>query len=165
MARFRIIHCRQIAENRAEFVAQILAGELRPGDKFISTGAFEYADFQILSINQSGDRSTLTCAGSVRVEDEFANITLDTISPRLPPAGLPEPSHCPIPTPEEEEQLKVSVEEWNTRCPVQKAIAICLMRGENRIEKIAHTLGLSPDEVVKLKPWDILRNGEELIFK
>ena len=55
----------------------------------------------------------------------------------------------PLPTPTEQEQksLAVVVEDFESKTELQRAVCLCLLRGDNTHEKIGRTLGITADEV------------------
>jgi len=48
---------------------------------------------------------------------------------------------------EEERILKTVIEDWESRAPVQRAVCLCLIRGDTTPEKIGNSLGITADEV------------------
>jgi hypothetical protein len=54
-----------------------------------------------------------------------------------------------VPTPTEQEQktLSVVIEDLDTKTELQRAVCLCLIRGDDTHEKIGQTLGISADEV------------------
>jgi hypothetical protein len=61
-------------------------------------------------------------------------------------------------TQEEEQTLQVVIEDWQTRTPVQRAIAVAVLRGHETPESVANYLQISVDEVRAKLPsiWGLL---------
>ena len=55
----------------------------------------------------------------------------------------------PLPTPTEEEQksLSVVIEDLESKTEFQRAVCLCLLRGDDTHEKIARTLGVAAEDV------------------
>jgi hypothetical protein len=66
----------------------------------------------------------------------------------------------PSPNAEEESFLRVVIKDWETRTPLQRAIATSVARGNNTVQKVAENLGMEVAEVRKVLPtvWGILRD-------
>jgi hypothetical protein len=149
MARFTILHCRKIKRDLSEFDVRILKDAICEGDAFSFRSVLEHKDFKVLSIRQTPEHTTLVCAGSLDYDDEITNTTLDTKVVRLPPADLPTPTNPPTPHKEEEEFLKMFIEDWETRAPVQRAICVCINHGLDTPEDIGSRLGITRDDVLR----------------
>ncbi len=123
------------------------SGEVCEGDTFGFRGVYSYKKFKVLSIRHSRDHHTLVCEGTLDFDDEITRIMLDTDYIVMPPPDLPLPAQMPIATPREERMLEISIDDWTTRAPVQRAICLCMYRGIDTHEQIAATLGLTAHDV------------------
>jgi len=54
----------------------------------------------------------------------------------------------PTPTQQEQESLSVVIEDLESKTEFQRAVCLCLLRGDDTHEKIARTLGVTADEVI-----------------
>jgi hypothetical protein len=75
----------------------------------------------------------------------------------------------PSPTPDELKMLRTLIEEWNTRTPIQAALALAVLRGHNKYQAVSDYLGVSIPELEEAKKslWGILydRNTGKLWVK
>lgn len=169
MARFAIKSCRPVSPSTSEFHIDLMKGEIAEGDRFSCRGAFELLDFEVTSVEDISGSLKLTCDGTLNFEDEIKGNTLDTTPVRLPPSDLVVPALMPTPTSEELDRLQVVIEEWETRAPVQRAICVCMLRGDRTPEAVGQTLGISAEEVRRalVSTWGVLRDAytDELYFK
>ncbi|MFO1482192.1 MAG: hypothetical protein U1F71_02410 [Verrucomicrobiaceae bacterium] len=147
MARFTINHCRRLQEELCEFDVRVLSGVILEDDSFSFQGCYKRKKYRVLRVESSPPDVTLICEGSVDYGDEITRITLDTESVRLPPLDLPVTANLLVPTSEEERVLKTVIEDWETRAPVQRAICLCLLRGQDTREAIGQTLAISAEDV------------------
>jgi hypothetical protein len=147
MARISIAHCRSVHPNTSEFEVRVDSGEVHLGDSFNCHGAFQQSRFRVRGFRKTSDTTTLICDGPVAFADEFAGITLDTRAPYSPPADLPSPADLPTPTPDEESYIEMFDEDWEFRAPLQRAIVLCMHRGDDTYEKIGKRLGVSAQQV------------------
>ena len=53
----------------------------------------------------------------------------------------------PIPTEQEQKSLSVVIEDLGSKTEFQRAVCLCLLRGDDTHEKIARTLGVTADEI------------------
>jgi hypothetical protein len=56
-------------------------------------------------------------------------------------------SSLPTPTEQEEKSLSIVIEDWQTKTEIQRAICLCLLRGDDTHAKIGFRLGISPEDV------------------
>lgn len=75
----------------------------------------------------------------------------------------------PSPTPEEERQLDIVIEDWATMNSLQRAICTALLRGHETPESVASYIGADVENVRDVLPhiWGILRDAStnKLCFK
>lgn len=79
------------------------------------------------------------------------------------------PDRPPSPTPEEEQQLKVMIEDWETLDSLSRAICTALVRGYDKPESVAAYIGASVDDIREAvrRIWGILldRGTSKLWFR
>lgn len=169
MARFAIKECRQVSPSVSEFYIDLLAGEIMVGNHFSCRGVWELLDFEVTGVECSSGALRLICRGKLNFQDEITGNTLDTMPIRLPPFDLAVPSSMPTPTSQELDEAQILIEEWETRAPVQRAICICMLRGDRTSDAVARTLGIRADDVRHAlnSCWGVLRDAgtDTLYFK
>jgi hypothetical protein len=67
----------------------------------------------------------------------------------------------PDPTPEELKTLRIIVEDWDTRTPIQAALALAVLRGYDNYQAASDYLGATIPELEEAKKslWGILYDG------
>lgn len=67
----------------------------------------------------------------------------------------------PLPTAEELRALRIVIEDWDTRSPIQAALALAVLRGKNNYQAVSDYLGVAIPELEEANRtlWGILCDG------
>jgi hypothetical protein len=69
--------------------------------------------------------------------------------------------NCPQPTDEEVSQLKIVIEDWDTRTPLQAALALSVLRGHDTFSAVSSYLDVPQRDLEEANRslWGILHDG------